>query len=134
MKEFALEIFPGKSSISPSLTFEKKPAKEFTIRPVYFAFNSSEIQITDIPYMHDLIEYLRKNEDTTLTLEGYADGRGSSRANRSISIARAEKIKDYLVKHGVTKSRIKTSGKGFTKENLTDTSQFGRRVEFIIGE
>lgn len=132
MKEFALEIFPEKNAITPFITIEQKSDKEFRIRPVYFEFNSSGLQVTDIPYIHDLIEYLRKNENLNLRIEGYADGIGSYHSNRSISIARAEAVKEYLVKRGINKNRVTTAGNGFIKDQPKDTSQYNRRVEFII--
>ena len=80
----------------------------------------------------DLIEYLRKNENLNLRIEGYADGIGSYHSNRSISIARAEAVKEYLVKRGINKNRVTTAGNGFIKDQPKDTSQYNRRVEFII--
>ena len=132
MKEFALEIFPGKTSITPSITIEQKVDKEFKIRPVYFGFNSSDIQIADIPYMHDLIEYLRKNSSLNLQIEGYADGIGSYHANKRISLSRAEAVKNYIVKRGINKNRLTTAGNGFVKKEPDDTNQYNRRVDFIV--
>lgn len=132
MKEFALEIFPGKGAITPFIAIKQKSEKEFKIRPVYFDFNSSDIQVTDIPYMHELIEYLRINSSLNLHIDGYADGIGSYHSNRNISLARAEAVREYLVKRGVDKNRIKTAGNGFVKGEALDTSQYNRRVEFII--
>lgn len=134
MKEFALEVFPGETATTPFIAIGKKSEKEFKAKPVYFEFNSSELQITDIPYMHELIEYLRKNENITLSIEGYADGIGSCSSNMNISMARAEAVKDYLVKRGINKNRLKTRGNGFMKEQFKDTFQYSRRVEFIIKE
>lgn len=132
MKEFALEIFPGKKIKKHLLIIEKKKESEFRLRPVYFEFNSSGLQVADIPYMHDLIEYLRKNESLNLRIEGYADGIGSYHSNRNISIARAEAVKEYLVQRGINKKRVTTAGNGFIKDQPKDTSQYNRRVEFII--
>jgi outer membrane protein OmpA-like peptidoglycan-associated protein len=132
MKEFALEIFPGKGAITPFIAIKQKSEKEFKIRPVYFDFISSDIQVTDIPYMHELIEYLRINSSLNLHIDGYADGIGSYHSNRNISLARAEAVREYLVKRGLDKNRIKTAGNGFVKGEALDTSQYNRRVEFTI--
>jgi len=134
MKEFVLEILPGRNTLTPSIKIEKRSEKEFKIRPVYFEFNSSSMQVADIPYIHELIDYLRKNETVTLTIEGYADGIGTLNANRNISFRRAESIKEYLVKSGIDKKRVKTAGHGFLKNQPLDTFQYNRRVEFIMNE
>jgi outer membrane protein OmpA-like peptidoglycan-associated protein len=132
MKEFALEIFPGKISSTPLITFEQKIEKEFKTRSVYFDFNSADLQVADIPYIQELIEYLRRNSTLNLHIEGYADGIGSYHANRNISLIRAETVKEYLVKRGINKNRIKTAGNGFVKAEPNDTNQYNRRVDFII--
>ena len=134
MKEFALEIFPGRDAITPSIIIEPKTGTEFRVRPVYFKFNSTSLQIADIPYLHELIDYMRTNDNIKLTIQGYADGAGSLKSNTVISLARAESVKEYLVKRGISKNRINTSGQGFVKMKPLDTSQFNRRAEFIITE
>lgn len=134
MKEFAVEIIPGKENTAKLITIESKSEKEFRLRPVYFEFNSPELRIADIPYIHEVIDHLRKNENKKISIEGYADGAGTLKANTDISFARAERVKDYLVKHGINKKRIKTAGHGFIKEAPSDTTQYNRRVEFVITE
>jgi outer membrane protein OmpA-like peptidoglycan-associated protein len=133
MKSFSVEFLTHNESITTStIKVERSEEKIFTIKPVYFTFNSSEIPITDIPYLHDLIDHLRQNKNAKLLLEGYSDGIGSYKANLDISVRRAERIKDYLVKEGIKKSRIKTKGTGYIKDKTADTSQYNRRVETNI--
>ncbi len=134
MKEFVLEIFPDKKTEPPVITIEKKSETEFKIRPVFFHFNSSELMLEEIPYIYALLNYLRKNEHITLSIEGYADRAGSCRVNRNISLARAEKVRKYLIKLGIDKSRLKIKGHGFIQKKPEDTSQYNRRVEFIISK
>ena len=117
-----------------SLKLAKTEDKEFKIRPVYFSFNSSEIQLQDIPYLHELLEYMRKNSDVKISIEGYSDSHGTDKANMEISIKRAEKVRDYLVKMGIDSSRLTTRGHGFTSRKSGDTSQQKRRVDFVIIE
>jgi len=133
IKSFAVEFLTGNpKNTTATVKIEPSVEKEFTAEPVYFNFNSSEIKITDIPYIHSLIEYMRNNNSSLLTLDGYSDGVGSYKANLDISLRRAEKIKDYLVKAGIKKNRIKTKGFGYLKENKSDTAQYNRRVESTI--
>jgi len=133
MKSFAVEFLTEKDvAVSSIIKIEPSNEKEFTPKPVYFKFNSSDIQITDIPYIYDLIDYLRKNEKAMLSLDGFSDGIGSYRANLDISVRRAEIIKDYIVRSGINKDRITTKGSGYIKEKTPETSQYLRRVESVI--
>ena len=133
VKTFAVEFLTGKSKIhSAEIKIEPSIETEFTPQYIYFNFNSSEIRLNHIPYLHSLIEHLRRNESSLLILEGYSDGIGSYKANIDISLRRAEKVKDYLIKSGIKKDRIQTRGSGYRKEKRSDTIQYNRRVETTI--
>jgi len=130
MKSFSVEFLTKKDSASTAtIKIEPSRDKEFTAKPVYFNFNSSELRITDIPYIHELIDYLRQNKSFRVSLEGYSDGIGSYKANLDMSVRRAEKLKEYIIKAGISKSRIRTKGFGYIKEKTPETSQYSRRVE-----
>ncbi len=133
VKTFAVEFFAGKSNThTAEIKIEPSIETEFTPQYIYFNFNSSEIRLNHIPYLHSLIEHLRRNESSLLILEGYSDGIGSYKANIDISLRRAERVKDYLLKSGIKKGRIQTKGSGYRKEKRSDTTQYNRRVESTI--
>ncbi len=132
---FAEEYIIHKNGVmTGSLNLKKTENNEFKIRSVYFRFNSSDIQLQDIPYLHDLLDYMRKNNDIRLSIEGYSDSHGTDRANMAISIKRAEKVRDYLVKMGIESTRLTTKGHGFVHNKNEGTSQQLRRVDFILSE
>ncbi len=132
---FAAEFIIKKNETrTGSLTIKKGTNSEFKLRPVYFKFNSSEIQLQDIPYIHELLDYMRKNSTVKLSIEGYSDSRGTHKANIDISIKRAEKIRDYLAGNGIDSSRLSIKGHGFVGKEPGDTSQQNRRVDFKITE
>jgi OOP family OmpA-OmpF porin len=47
---------------------------------------------------------------------GYADPIGSEQYNEKLSAARAAAVREYLVQKGVTPDRIKSEGRGETRE------------------
>jgi len=102
----------------------------FIAAPVYFAFNSSAVRLEDIPVLHDLIRFLRENRNIKVTINGYADGVGSYKANLDISVKRAESVKAYLVNMGISSSRISTTGHGYKKTDSNESAQHHRRAEF----
>lgn len=133
MKPFSVEFLTKNNNITTSsVKIEPSAEKEFSAKPVYFNFNSAELQAADIPYIHQLIEHLRKNESLQISLEGYSDGIGTYKSNLDVSIRRAEKLKEYIVKAGIKKNRIQTKGFGYINDNNPGTSQNRRRVETII--
>lgn len=133
MKPFNVEFLTENDSISTAtIKVEAVTDKEFVLKPVYFEFNSCEMSLKDLPYIHELIDYLRINENIKISIEGYSDGIGTYRSNLDMSIKRAEKVREYLIKKGINKDRIITKGHGYKKDNSPDTSQYNRRVEFIF--
>lgn len=135
IKSFAAEFLTANKRIK-TLTIKIEPAvkTEFSQQPVYFKFNSSEIRLIDIPYIHSLIEYLRNNKTSRIILEGFSDGIGSYKANLDISRKRAENVKNYIIKAGIKKNRIMTKGLGYQKDKSLDTAQYNRRVDSTIIE
>jgi outer membrane protein OmpA-like peptidoglycan-associated protein len=64
-------------------------------------------------------QYLAMRPEAKLILEAHADLRGSVAYNRTLSQRRADRVKSYLIEHGIPAAGIET--KAFGKEqNLTD--------------
>ena len=64
-------------------------------------------------------DYLTVRPEANLILEAHADLRGSVAFNKALSQRRADRVKSYLVEHGIPAEKIET--KAFGKEkNLTD--------------
>jgi outer membrane protein OmpA-like peptidoglycan-associated protein len=71
-----------------------------------------------------------------MSIEGHADVRGSDDYNLELSLRRAERVRDELVRHGVDPARIDTVGYGRSRPIDPGTSDeahhHNRRVEFVI--
>jgi outer membrane protein OmpA-like peptidoglycan-associated protein len=67
---------------------------------------------------------------------GHTDARGEDGYNQALSERRASATADYLVNQGVTRSRLRTNGRGEAEpvaDNSTDDGlQKNRRVEVAI--
>ena len=75
-------------------------------------------QKTLIALATDFKKYLQSKPDAHLILEGHADKRGSAEYNQALSERRVNRVKSFLVEHGVPEANIET--KAFGKEhNLT---------------
>ena len=64
-------------------------------------------------------QYLTIRPEANLILEAHADLRGSVAFNKALSQRRADRVKSYLVEHGIPAERIQTKALGKEK-NLTD--------------
>lgn len=81
-------------------------------------FNTGKAEITEkfTSNVRELAEMLKKNANYYVTLEGYADPRGSEAMNRRLSEERAQAVSQELVSAGIDRERIEVVAKGETSE------------------
>jgi peptidoglycan-associated lipoprotein len=91
-------------------------AKEDTaFKGIYFDFNKAAILSGDREVLKQIAEYLLKNKNVKITIEGNCDERGTDKYNLVLGGKRAKAAMNYLVNLGVEKKRIKTLSNGKRK-------------------
>ena len=84
----------------------------------------------------DNLELMQEYGDVTIYVDGYTDAIGSVPYNQRLSERRANAVKEYLQRHGVSATRM--TGRGFGKSNPVATNDTAegraqnRRVELIV--
>lgn len=104
---------------------------------VYFDTNKSTIQQRSFALLDDVAALLVANPKAgNVVVEGHSDDRGAAEYNRTLSKARADAVKAYLVKKGVPADRLETAGYGPDRPAQPNTTAAGRdanrRVEFVL--
>lgn len=102
---------------------------------VFFKFDKVDVEDWSVQWVHYAYQYLKNNDDATVTLYGYADEIGNGNYNEKLSQRRADKIKNVLVSLGIDASRITTEGKGVdasVDKSDADARKFMRRVNFEL--
>jgi outer membrane protein OmpA-like peptidoglycan-associated protein len=83
-----------------------------------------------------LSQFMRKQADRDIVIEGFTDSTGSEELNRRLSEQRAQAVKEALVARGVEAQRIDARGYGPAfpiASNETPTGrQLNRRVEVVV--
>jgi OmpA-OmpF porin, OOP family len=107
------------------------------MKQVEFAFDSAAILEVSFPILDEVVRLLQVNTEIKLvSVEGHTDNRGTDEYNDRLSRARASSIVEYIVKKGIARTRLTSSGFGSKKplmSNETDQGrQKNRRVEFHI--
>jgi OmpA-OmpF porin, OOP family len=101
---------------------------------VLFDINSAEVKSEAYPMLTEAVLILKKNPDLNVEIDGHTDNTGTAAYNMTLSVKRAEAIKDHLVTRGIDPSRLTTKGFGFTKPAASNKTKEGRaknrRVEF----
>lgn len=80
----------------------------------FFEFDSSDSRETDQPTMQALADCMLSGplSGKTIKLIGHTDPRGTPGYNYKLGLERAERVKQYLVTHGVETSRVQAESVG----------------------
>lgn len=104
--------------------------------PVYFAFDSSSIEGEQTARMETNADFLKKNPNVSIRVEGNCDPRGTKEYNLALGERRAQSGKNYLSSLGVDASRITTISFGEEKLLLFGHDEMSwaqnRRDDFVI--
>ena len=107
-----------------------------TLGDVLFEVDRAELKPGAARTLDQLATALNDDPRSTISIEGHTDSTGSVQHNESLSLARAESVKSYLVGRGVNPSRVTTQGLGQdypVASNATEAGrQQNRRVEVVV--
>jgi OmpA-OmpF porin, OOP family len=103
--------------------------------PIQFEYNSAEILSESNSYLEQLGILLKTENKTNfkLLIEGHTDATGSDSHNKTLSEARAEAVKNYLIsKYEVNPYKLIVTGMGENRplRNKDPNDPLNRRVEF----
>jgi outer membrane protein OmpA-like peptidoglycan-associated protein len=108
------------------------------LAPVLFAFDSDELDANGVAMLHQVASLLthERKDITRLAIAAYADARGSSEYNRNLSRRRAERVRAWLIEHGVAAERLEVDAEGASQfvepGNNESEHQQNRRVVFRV--
>ncbi len=103
---------------------------------VFFDFNKTELKEESYPDLDNAIQFLQEKSDVKISIEGHTDNVGDPAYNLKLSKDRASSVADYLVKNGIDKKRINSTGFGEKNPKVPNNSDENRaknrRVEMKI--
>jgi hypothetical protein len=92
---------------------------------INFEFASS-ILSDGYPSLLRLSELLQQNPDYRVVLDGHTDWVGPNRVNDKLATARAQTVRNFLVKYGANPSQITVAGHGKKQPEVSNRSREGR--------
>jgi len=93
------------------------------VRSVYFPFDVDAVQAADRATVQAHGEYLGKNKDVKVRVEGNCDERGSSEYNLALGQRRANNVKKLLVLSGAKATQIETVSFGEEKPRCAEHNE-----------
>ena len=101
-----------------------------------YDFDSDVIKPTAAQNLRTLAQSLDKYPNTDILIVGHTDATGSDNYNQSLSERRAQSAQLFLVREGVSNSRLRATGRGESEPIASNDTESGqaqnRRVEIAI--
>lgn len=117
-----------------NLQVEQLPPPSVSLT-IQFDFDSSKVSASSASQLDQLAKALKSDDLATLSfrIEGHTDGKGTPEYNLSLSQMRADSVKKYLQRLGVTTTRLEAEGMG-DKDLANKADKFAaenRRVRIV---
>ncbi len=132
----------------PNKVKQKEPSKKeiqakidnlIKLKKVEFVYAKESLTAKGKKTIDEVYGILNKYKNVNIEIGGHTDSDGTAKNNQILSQKRADAIKSYLVKKGISSKRLKAIGYGENKPLVKNSSlsnkQINRRVEFkVTGE
>ncbi|MBN4061755.1 MAG: hypothetical protein COA57_05225 [Flavobacteriales bacterium] len=110
--------------------------KKVVLNNIFFDVNKADVQRESHPELDRVIKLLKNKADLKIEVSGHTDNTGSMNHNIDLSKRRAKAVYDYIVKGGISESRLKYVGHGSNQPIAPNDTEEGRhqnrRTEFIV--
>ncbi|MBO9471585.1 OmpA family protein [Endozoicomonas sp. G2_2] len=109
------------------------------LKGVTFEFDSAKLTMQAENRLNNVVDALQASSEVKFRMDGYTDSIGTEQYNQGLSQRRVDSVKQYLIQHGISSSRITgTQGHGESNPVATNETAAGRaqnrRVELNVTE
>ncbi len=122
----------------PAATENKQAPLADITAPILFEFGKTSIHPSSYPVLEKAVLEVGRNNNFYIICEGHTDSRGTVERNELLSFKRAQAVKAYLIKVGVSPDRIIAVGRGARMPIATNETAEGRaknrRVVMTLNE
>lgn len=109
-----------------------------TLGDVLFDTGAATLKPGAESVMARVAEFMQKNPDTKVLIEGHTDSRGSDEYNELLSQRRAQAVQSALASRGIDRGRVEAIGKGeglpVASNDSAEGRQQNRRVEIVFSD
>jgi lipid-binding SYLF domain-containing protein len=97
------------------------------LQNVHFATGKAEITSDSEAALAKAAQAMKDNPDWKVRVEGFTDSSGNQESNLKLSQERADAVANWLIDHGVDRSRLAAKGYGEDKPVASNKTETGRR-------
>lgn len=122
------KLNPGEIFEEPlTIKIQYEPGRKFTLDNVQFETARAVLQPSSYAELNEIVDYMKMNDLQVIEIAGHTDNVGQDADNLKLSQARAESVRNYLIKKGVAATRIKAKGYGASQPVADNTTEEGRQ-------
>jgi outer membrane protein OmpA-like peptidoglycan-associated protein len=143
-KSFLLSVISNHPELLQGRAIETKYAEQITSEvssksySIEFETGSSNIRPSSYKLLNEIFESAVVAEGLKVGVYGHTDANGTDALNIPLSEKRADAVRQYLIKKGLSDNRVEAKGYGSSKPVASNTTEAGRsknrRVEIVLGE
>jgi outer membrane protein OmpA-like peptidoglycan-associated protein len=126
----------GNDLLSINYVIRVQLPKTFTLHNVFFDTGKATLKSESNKELDDLAEYLSYQKGMAIEVAGYTDNVGNDADNLKLSQARADAVRNYLIKKGVHAENLQAKGYGASdpvaSNDTPEGKQQNRRTEVHI--
>lgn len=120
----------------PEVKKEVRSLLKKAMQGIQFETGKSTIKATSYPLLNQIANAFLDEPTWRVEVQGHTDNVGNAETNQRLSEARANAVRDYLIKAGVPASQLIAHGYGMTMPIADNSTAEGRatnrRVEFVV--
>ncbi len=137
--EVSTETVTKSDTLITNIGIKQTPKGSIVISNIYYETAKADLRPESRASLDkELVDLLKDNPKLIIEISSHTDDVGTNEYNQKLSQARAESVVNYLIGHGIDKSRLIAKGYGEGKPIAPNTTPEGRqknrRTEFkIIG-
>jgi OOP family OmpA-OmpF porin len=121
------ELNPSEKYGVYSIKVQFEPPRTITLDNVFFDSGKATLRSESYTELDELYDYMKHKKNLKVEIAGHTDDIGDDAFNLKLSQQRAETVKNYLVKKGISANRIVAKGYGETQPVADNTTEEGRQ-------
>ena len=97
------------------------------LQGVSFKVGSAELVPSTLATLDKTIAGLKKNAKAKVEIEGHTSSEGGEEYNQKLSEDRANSVRDYMIRKGISKDRVTAVGYGYSRPKASNDTEEGRK-------
>ncbi|GIV33334.1 MAG: hypothetical protein KatS3mg031_0869 [Chitinophagales bacterium] len=122
-----LDIPAAEGLLTFDYTITVLPPKVYRLDNVFFASGEAALSRQSLRELDELAEYMKRKKTLIIEIAGHTDNVGDPTSNQKLSEARANSVRNYLLKKGIAPERVIAKGYGDTQPVADNGTPEGRQ-------